>query len=193
VAGVLDALRTYFLACLGNLEAGSQRPVGMPSRVVDNAWHAFVVDTKAYEGFCRRAFSAYLHHTPRGEMQVPMLDALANTVRRLRSMPTCDGTGVFVHRGRHRRQDAGTAAVAATTLPALFAIDSALGITDGCAYDETARAEIIERSSEIERMPDPGVTDAGAGTGDRPAQWGSVGDRGGGCGGGSGGCGGGGG
>jgi hypothetical protein len=39
VAGVLDALRTYFLACLGNLEAGSQRPVGMPSRVVDDAWH----------------------------------------------------------------------------------------------------------------------------------------------------------
>jgi hypothetical protein len=199
LSAVLAALRTYFLACLGNIEAGSQRPVGMPSRVVDDAWHAFVVDTRAYEDFCRRAFGAYLHHTPRNEMQVPMLDALANTVRRLRSMPTCDGTAVFVHRGGHRRQGVETAALTATALPTLFAIDSALGSPDGYAYDETAGAEILERSFEIARMPEPGIASAGRiGTGDGPAQWGSLGDGGsvggsfgGGCGGGCGGGGGG--
>ena len=40
--------------------------LGMPSRVVDEAWHEFILDSLAYVRFCNGAFGSYLHHTPRG-------------------------------------------------------------------------------------------------------------------------------
>ena len=53
----------------------------MPSRVVDEAWHEFTLDSLAYVRFCNGAFGNYLHHTPEEAMSTPMDDALANTVQ----------------------------------------------------------------------------------------------------------------
>ena len=36
----------------------------MPSQVVDDAWHTFILFTRNYELFCRKAFGRFLHHTP---------------------------------------------------------------------------------------------------------------------------------
>jgi hypothetical protein len=55
--------------------------LGMPSRVVDEAWHEFILDSIAYTKFCNVAFGDYLHHTPDDAMETPMADALHNTVR----------------------------------------------------------------------------------------------------------------
>lgn len=54
------AMRSYF-ACW--LQAGF-RPVAMPSRLVDAYWHAFILDTRAYAGFCQIAFGRFFHHVP---------------------------------------------------------------------------------------------------------------------------------
>lgn len=54
------AVRSYF-ACW--LQAG-YRPVAMPSRLVDAYWHAFILDTRAYAGFCATAFGRFFHHVP---------------------------------------------------------------------------------------------------------------------------------
>ncbi|CAH0442450.1 glycine-rich domain-containing protein [Ralstonia pseudosolanacearum] len=36
----------------------------MPSRVADDLWHAFILYTREYRDFCRRAFGKFLHHLP---------------------------------------------------------------------------------------------------------------------------------
>jgi hypothetical protein len=53
-------LRQFFLA---HLKSGRQY-VSMPSQVVDDLWHEFILHTKSYDTFCSRAFGRFLHHTP---------------------------------------------------------------------------------------------------------------------------------
>ena len=36
----------------------------MPSRLVDEAWHALILDSLAYVQLCGKAFGTYLHHFP---------------------------------------------------------------------------------------------------------------------------------
>lgn len=57
---VAQALRQFFMAYL----RGGRRPVSMPSQVVDDLWHEFILHTRNYERFCRQAFGRFLHHTP---------------------------------------------------------------------------------------------------------------------------------
>ncbi len=57
---VLRGLRQFFLA---HLRSGRQF-VGMPSKLVDTAWHEFILHTRAYENWCTSAFGSLLHHTP---------------------------------------------------------------------------------------------------------------------------------
>ena len=78
---VLDGLRERFIVCLWEPDS----VVGMPSRAVDVAWHEFILITRAYTDFCRRAFGRYLHHHPESVMAVPMEDALDRTIEVLRS------------------------------------------------------------------------------------------------------------
>lgn len=53
-------LRQFFLA---HLKSG-HRFVSMPSQAVDDLWHEFILCTKNYDSFCRKAFGRFLHHTP---------------------------------------------------------------------------------------------------------------------------------
>ncbi len=53
-------LRQFFLAYL---KSGEQY-VSMPSQVADDLWHAFILYTKNYQEFNRKAFNRFLHHTP---------------------------------------------------------------------------------------------------------------------------------
>ena len=57
---VARALRQFFLVYL---KSGRQF-VSMPSQVADDLWHEFILYTRHYELFCRRAFGRFLHHTP---------------------------------------------------------------------------------------------------------------------------------
>src|SRR3954467_15860211 len=73
----LKGLRAWYLACLyadGEL-------IGMPSKLVDVAWHEMILRTREYHEFCRRAFGEYLHHTPDSLLAVSMSQILPPTLR----------------------------------------------------------------------------------------------------------------
>lgn len=74
---VEQGLREWFVCCAWR----GHTILGMPSRLVDEAWHEFILDSLAYVRFCENAFGEYLHHTPDEAMSTPMPDALADTVR----------------------------------------------------------------------------------------------------------------
>lgn len=110
---VAQGLRQFFLAYL---KSGRQF-VAMPSQGVDDLWHEFILYTKHYETFCRRAFGRFLHHTP--------AIVLADNRR--------DNTGlrrVWWYACREENIDPRHP----TRLPLLFAIDGKLGIAGGFVY-----------------------------------------------------------
>ncbi|MEX0600376.1 MAG: hypothetical protein WD423_02225 [Rhodothermales bacterium] len=43
--------------------AESDAPVA-PSKAVDAAWHAFILHTRNYAGFCEKVFGRFIHHEP---------------------------------------------------------------------------------------------------------------------------------
>ncbi len=57
---VLRGLRQFFMAH----QRSGLTFVAMPSKVVDAAWHEFILHTKAYGDWCKVAFGPFLHHTP---------------------------------------------------------------------------------------------------------------------------------
>jgi hypothetical protein len=58
---VSRGLRQFFIAYL----MSGKRYVSMPSQVADDLWHEFILYTREYDAFSRRAFGGFLHHTPR--------------------------------------------------------------------------------------------------------------------------------
>ncbi|MFC1749296.1 glycine-rich domain-containing protein [Pseudomonadota bacterium] len=60
ITQVIDALKHYFLICNGN----ATKSISMPSRVVDDAWHEFILFTSLYQSFCNKGLKRFLHHTP---------------------------------------------------------------------------------------------------------------------------------
>jgi hypothetical protein len=116
---VSQGLRQFFLAYL----MSGKRFVSMPSQVADDLWHEFILYTREYDTFCRRAFGGFLHHTP------------------------------AVVLGPHRSHNAGLRRVwwyccknenidpvRPTRLPLLFALDSKLNIQDGFIYHPQCEA-----------------------------------------------------
>jgi hypothetical protein len=110
---VARALRQFFIAHL----TSGRKFVSMPSQVVDELWHEFILYTRQYERFCQKAFGRFLHHTP------------------------------AVVLGRHRENNAGIRRAwwyacleeninprKATRLPLLFAIDAKINIANGFHY-----------------------------------------------------------
>jgi hypothetical protein len=110
---VFEALREYFHLC----RKAGRRLLAMPSQVVDVAWHEFILFTRNYEAFCRRALGRFLHHTPTEAMASPTMarDGIRRTWRL-----ACRRAGIDP--------------LAATAVPLLFAIDDRLAIADGFRY-----------------------------------------------------------
>ncbi len=110
---VFEGLRDWFAI---NLAAGRRR-LSMPSQVVDDAWHEFILFTKNYQTFCRRGLRRFLHHVPAEAMSSPT-DAQAGLKRCWRQ--ACRHEGIDPK--------------APTKLPRLFAIDGTMGIVGGFVY-----------------------------------------------------------
>ncbi len=110
---VIEGLREYFyLVAISN-----RRTVSMPSKVVDAAWHEFILFTKQYETFCNKVFGRFLHHTPEEVMESSKV--LQSGVR-LAWCLSCDRNNMDPKNPKH--------------LPLLFAIDEKLDIEDGFKY-----------------------------------------------------------
>ena len=111
---VFEGLRQWFMVC----NRADNRFVSMPSQVIDDAWHAFILFTRNYEQFCRKAFGRFLHHTPAEAMtnQTTATDGIKRTWR------------IACHLEKIDPQSP-------TRLPMLFAMDATLAITGGFHYE----------------------------------------------------------
>ncbi len=110
---VFDALRDYFYIC----HQANGKMVAMPSQVVDDAWHEFILSTRFYLRFCQKAFGRFLHHTPTEAMTTPTL--AQEGIKRAWRLACAK-----------EKIDPKTP----EQLPLLFAIDSQLAIENGFIY-----------------------------------------------------------
>lgn len=110
---VAQGLRQFFLAYL---KSGCQ-PVAMPSQVVDELWHEFILYTRDYERFCQAAFGRFMHHTP-----AVVLGSVRQSNAGLRRC--------WWHACRAENINPRSP----TRLPLLFAIDTKLAIEGGFRY-----------------------------------------------------------
>ena len=160
-------LRQYFRVCAKSRGAW----VATPSKAVDAAWHAFILDTRAYERFCHRAFGRLLHHTPaealpEGQAAQRLKDGLTRAWR-----GACQDEGRPVH--------------PPTALPLLFALDLDLAVPGGYRYEPDCRHLGRDRgdthcATALSGCGGSGASDDARGSGDGAD---GGGDAGGGCGG----------
>lgn len=162
---VARALRQFFLAYL----RGGRRYVAMPSQAADDLWHEFILYTRAYEGFCNKAFGGFLHHTPAVTLSQ---DKRNNEGLRRVWWQCCKEESI------DPRQP--------LRLPLLFAIDAKLGIADGFVYKPDCKALQASVSGTVHCGADFGDSSVDGGTdgfGDGNGGGDGGGDGGGGCGG----------
>ena len=153
-----QAMRQYFLAYLKS----GKKYVSMPSQVVDDLWHEFILYTKHYDAFCKRAFGQFLHHTP--AVVLARSQKSSNEGLRRCWWFCCREENINPKNP--------------TRLPLLFAIDNKLKISDGFVYTPDC-SQLRNRqnndggsvycggdfaSSEIDGSTD-GFGDGGAGAG----------------------------
>ena len=129
---VARALRQFFLAYL---KSGCQR-VAMPSQVVDDLWHEFILFTRDYRLFCDHASALFLHHTPAVKMGPVMSD---NEGLRRVWWYCCLEENINPRK--------------ATRLPLLFALDRKLGIADGFVYDLHCRRQLARGGGTASGSP----------------------------------------
>lgn len=111
---VSQGLRQFFLA----YHKGGHKYVAMPSQVADDLWHEFILYTRNYAEFCRKAFGGFLHHTPAVALKEG--NKLSNEGLRR----------VWWHACREDNIDPRKP----TRLPLLFALDGKLKIANGYVY-----------------------------------------------------------
>lgn len=110
---VSQGLRQFFLAYLKS----GRKFVSMPSQVVDDLWHEFILYTRNYDQFCRTAFGRFLHHTP--------AVVLSPDKRNNEGLRRC---------WWYACREENIPPSDPTRLPLLFALDAKLGIGDGFRY-----------------------------------------------------------
>lgn len=113
VSLVLQALKDYFYICI----KANKKMVSMPSKVVDTAWHEFILFTRDYESFSKNILGYFLHHTPAEAMEKP---TQAQTGIKRAWRIACEKEGIN--------------SVKPNQLPLIFAIDAELNIEGGYIY-----------------------------------------------------------
>ena len=122
---VLRGLRQFFMAH----SRSGRKFVGMPSKVVDAAWHEFILHTQAYQLWCESAFGRLLHHTPAEVMAGS--NAKRNDGLRRTWYWACKEESIDPRKP--------------TRLPLLFALDKKFDIAGGYRYE--ANCGSINRAS----------------------------------------------
>ncbi|WP_168193523.1 hypothetical protein [Bradyrhizobium sp. NAS96.2] len=161
---VSRGLRQFFLAHL----MSGKRYVSMPSQAADDLWHEFILYTREYDAFCRRAFGTFLHHTP----AVVLVKERRRSNEGLRR--------VWWYCCKYENIDP----VRPTRLPLLFALDAKLNIANGFVYHTDCEA--LRRSGIAGSSPycggdfsDSSIDGSSAGFGDAGSDGSHDGDGGG--------------
>jgi hypothetical protein len=173
------ALRQFFLAYLKS----NRQNISMPSQVVDDLWHEFILYTRNYQIFCRRAFGVFLHHTPAAAFsEAERKPEHTNDALRRCWYQAC--------REEHINP------LRPTRLPLLFALDRKLSIQGGFVYVLNCRSDVEVAKVSANGLPVHCAADlkplhkragAGCSAGGCSSGSGGHGCSGGGCGGGCGG------
>lgn len=108
------ALRQYFRAYLNS----GFKFVSMPSQLADDLWHEFILYTRNYQNFCKKAFGRFLHHTP--AVVLSPAQRKSNVGLRRVWWQACKEEGIDPRKP--------------SRLPVLFALDGNLNIADGFLY-----------------------------------------------------------
>jgi hypothetical protein len=111
---VIQGLKDYFYLC----NQSPKQTVSMPSQVVDDLWHEFILFTKDYQDFCHQAFNKFLHHIP--------TEAMTNQKQAQNGIKRAWYLGCLKDNINPRQPK---------KLPLIFAIDSLLEIENGFYYD----------------------------------------------------------
>ena len=114
VEAVFIALKDFFIFCTDG------KWHSMPSKVVDDAWHEFILHTREYHHFCEGAFGKFLHHSP-----AETFKTLQSTRKKKNGLKTV-WTAACFHENISRQLP--------EKLPRLFAIDKLLQIEGGYTY-----------------------------------------------------------
>jgi hypothetical protein len=125
-ATVMKGLREYFLVAL----TARRRMVSMPSKVIDVAWHEFILFTRSYQVFCLVTLGHFLHHTPSEAMRTPT--RAQDGIKRAWRL-SCKREGINPS--------------TPSRLPLLFAIDGMLAIPDGYRYSLNCRSSLGAQST----------------------------------------------
>ncbi|MBC2657904.1 hypothetical protein H7A76_20885 [Pseudomonas sp. MSSRFD41] len=128
---VAQGLRQFFLAYLKS----GQRYVSMPSQVVDDLWHEFILHTREYQAFCHKAFGQFLHHTPAAALGQNAERRSDDGLRRTWQQACREENIHPAHPSR---------------LPLLFALDAKLKIAQGFHY--------VADCQSLRRLTDSGAT-----------------------------------
>ena len=128
---VSRGLRQFFIAYL----MSGRKYVSMPSQAADDLWHEFILYTRDYQEFCKRAFGGFLHHTP----AVVLADGQRTSNAGLRRAwwYTCKYENINPR--------------SPTRLPLLFALDTKLNIANGFRYE--ADCKKLRRDGIIQSGP----------------------------------------
>jgi hypothetical protein len=116
---VSRGLRQFFIAYL----MSGKKFVSMPSVVADDLWHEFILYTRDYQSFCKRAFGGFLHHTP---AVILSEERKSNEGLRRVWWFTCKYENIDPRNP--------------TRLPLLFALDAKLNIPGGFVYQPDCEA-----------------------------------------------------
>ncbi len=120
---VLEGLRQFFGLCQHADAVQKGRSFGMPSKIVDDAWHELILMTREYTRLCDEAFGGYLHHTPAALSAEPQRLGLLRTLQHLTATPW----------ERWKMLNG---------MPLLFAMDLALQVEGGFHYDAKSFAAL---------------------------------------------------
>ena len=138
VERVLEGLRQFFT--IANY-AGKRR-IGMPSKVVDVAWHHFILHSIDYSAFCEQAFGEFYNHMPSSPIQ--STEDIQVELKRTWSI-ACMLENVDP---KHP-----------TRIPLLYRLDALLNIEDGHHYElieEQVRYGKSRREADEEKNPGAG-------------------------------------
>ncbi|MEI6713920.1 MAG: hypothetical protein WCO60_09220 [Verrucomicrobiota bacterium] len=115
---VAQGLRQFFMC----YHRSKYQFISMPSQVVDDLWHEFILFTAEYQKFCEKAFGRFLHHTPAVSIGS---NKSSNVALRRCWWFTCKEENINPRNP--------------TRLPLLFAIDVKLKIPEGFRYSADCR------------------------------------------------------
>jgi hypothetical protein len=165
-------LRQYFAACLFANAAQRKKPnLGMPSKLVDELWHNFMLMTREYASFCQQAFGGFLHHAPHDE-----------TVTAKQKKLGLENTWHFAKQAANAR--GASPAWLLAGVPLLFLLDSQTSMANGWTWSD-GQLDAFEAAHQLRMSAGSGGDGGSSGSSSDSSSGGdSGGCSGGGCGGG---------